>query len=236
MPEDPPNPVAIVTGAGSGIGREAARLLAEAGHLVALVGRRREKLSETAGLIGPDRCLVVAADLGEPGAVERVVSATLDKWGRVDVLVNNAAVAELSPIDRTTPEMLAGLFAVNTYAPALLIARLWTTFAAQRRGCVINISSMSSIDPFPGLSVYGASKSALESLTRSTANEGRAHGIRAFSIAPGAVEAPMLRAFWSPAEIPESRTLAPADVATVIVDCVLGKREGELGQTIVLPS
>jgi NAD(P)-dependent dehydrogenase (short-subunit alcohol dehydrogenase family) len=235
MTVDPP--VAIVTGAGSGIGEAVARQLAEAGYGLALVGRRREKLQAAADALGGStETLVLSEDLARPQAAVRIAEATLAKWGRVDVLVNNAGAAPLATIDDTTEDLLNEAFAINAYAPIRLVAWLWPVFRRQEGGCVVNVSSISVADPFPGFAVYAASKGAVEALTRSVVNEGRALGIRAFSVAPGAVETPMLRANFSARQIPPDRTLDPVDVARVVLDCIQGRREADLGRTISIPS
>jgi NAD(P)-dependent dehydrogenase (short-subunit alcohol dehydrogenase family) len=95
---------------------------------------------------------------------------------------------------------------------------------------------MATLDPFPGLSAYAASKSALESLTRSIQIEGRAHGIRAFTVAPGAVETEMLRQVVSKEDLSPQRAHDPMDVARVIGECVSGRRDVEMGKTICLPN
>jgi NAD(P)-dependent dehydrogenase (short-subunit alcohol dehydrogenase family) len=95
---------------------------------------------------------------------------------------------------------------------------------------------MSTVDPFPGLAIYAASKAALESLARSIKNEGHAYNIKAFNIAPGAVETLMLRSFIDESALPRDKTLSPEAVATVIADCVTGQRDAENGTTIILPS
>ena len=226
--------VAIVTGAGSGIGKAVALALGEEGFRLALVGRDADKLRSTAD--GAPEALLIATDLSEPDAALMVVDKTVDKWGRVDVLVNNAGVAPLVPIDETTDTLIDETFAINAFAPIRLVAGVWHVFRRQESGCVVNVSSMAVADPFPGFSVYAASKGAVDALTRSVINEGRVHGIRAFSVAPGAVETPLLRASFSAQAIPPTATLDPRDVARVVVDCIQGRREADLGQTILLPS
>ena len=234
-------PVAIVTGAGSGIGRAVCGLLANAGHRLALVGRREHKLQETmagiaqASAAAPEM-LILSADVASAQQAMSVIDMTIDQWGRVDALVHAAGIASVVPIDRTDEDLVYRTFAVNTFAAAYLTARLWPIFRKQRGGCIVNVSTMGTADPFPGFFVYAAAKAALESLTRSTAKEGADFGVRAFAVAPGAVETDMLRASFSERQIPRDRALDPLDVAHVICDCVLGRREGEAGTTIYLPS
>lgn len=230
-------PVAIVTGAGSGIGRAVAVQLSAIGYRVALVGRTQAKLQETVKLSATgSSCLIVVADLASPDSPTRIEEAVIQKCGRVDALVNNAALAPFAPLPECDWSELERTFAANTFGPACLIAALWETFVSQRGGRIVNVSSMSTIDPFPGLAVYAASKAALESLTRSIKIEGEPHNIKAFNIAPGAVETQMLRAIADENALPRERTLSPDAVAKVIVSCVTGRRDDENGTTIVLPS
>ncbi len=233
-------PVAIVTGAGSGIGREVALLLAEEGWAQTIAGRRVDRLRETheacARRGAADRVLVVAADLARPGAPREIVERTLDVWGRLDALVNNAAALVAAPLAATTPGLLAEVLAVNVHGPALLVAAAWPAFVRQGGGRVVNVSSMATVDPFPGLAVYAASKAALESLTRSIVREGRHSGVTAYTVVPGAVETEMLRRVVSTMELPLEAALEPRAVAGVIVECATGRRAGEGGPTIMVPS
>ena len=97
---------------------------------------------------------------------------------------------------------------------------------------MVNVSSMATQDPFPGFFAYAASKAALNLMARSCATEGREHGIRAFAVAPGAVETDMLRAAFGEDVIPREQTLDPDTVARVIVECVTGERDAQNGDTI----
>lgn len=228
------SPVAIITGAGSGIGRAAAHGLANLGWSVALVGRTRATLDQTAQHCA--EALVIEADLADHEAPGRVVDATIARFGRLDALVNNAGTGSLVPIDQTSPGLLESVFALNTFAPALLIARAWAHLAASGAGRIVQVSSMATVDPFPGFFVYAQSKAALESQARSCAIEGTSCGIRAFAVAPGAVETPLLRTIVSRDDLPEAACLRPESVARVIVQCATGQRDSESGSTILLPN
>ena len=233
-------PVSIVTGAGSGIGLATARRLAAAGHRLVLVGRTLGKLREAAAALREAHpnieIEVLEADLGDPTAARSVVPRAVARFGRIDHLVNAAGIAPLAPIETTDLGLLERTFAVNTFGPALLIAAAWPLMTRQRSGCVVNVSTIGTSDPFAGFFAYAASKSALDSLTRSVANEGRRHGIRAFAVNPGAVETPLLRLNFPEKTIPHSRTLSADAVAATIVDCLEGRRPEPSGTCIPMPS
>lgn len=233
-------PVALVTGAGSGIGLASARLLAKTGFDLVLVGRRRDPLDAAASVILADAplasILVHPADVGDPDAASSIIRAPIDRFRRLDALVNNAGLAPLLPIEQTTPETLRNVFFVNAIGPGALIAAAWPTFVAQRSGRVINISTLGTSDPFPGFFAYAAAKRAVNSFALSVAREGAEHNIRGFAIAPGAVETPMLRALFDESAIPRDKTLTPDDIARIVVDCAHGKRDSENGTTIFVPN
>lgn len=229
--------VTIVTGAGSGIGRALAVMLAGRGHALTLAGRTESKLAETAALCVPQGCLapiVAAGDLSVPAVAHAVVDRTVAERGRLDVLVNCAGTAPLAPIEATDPAVVADAFGSNAFAPAYLTARAWPHFRSRRQGCVINVSSLASTDPFPGFFAYAAAKSAMDSYVRSMHGEGARHGIRAFCVNPGAIETPLLRKNFPERVLPHERTLPPEAVAQVIIDCIEGRRDGDRGRDIVV--
>lgn len=238
-----PSPVAIVTGAGSGIGRATAVALGREGFDVVLVGRRAEALEATGALL-PGECahVCVPLDVADPHSAHVMVTSCLGRFGRLDVLVNNAGMAALMPIDRTSPETIERVFMTNAVGPACAIARAWTVFKRQhaegrvgRVGhCVVNVSTYGTSDPFPGFFAYASSKASLNLMARSCAKEGKAIGVRAFAVAPGAVETPMLRGLFSESALPPSKCLTPEDVAAEIVACVEGERDERNGETIYL--
>jgi len=231
-------PVTVVTGAGSGIGRAVAEQLAARGHRLVLVGRTESKLHDTLDAVRAHDAdaMIVVADLAESDQAARVIDETIERFGRLDNLINSAGVAALVPIERTTKAVLEETFHVNTFGPAFLIVKAWPIFRRQKSGCVVNVSTLGTSDPFPGFFAYAASKSALDSFTRSCAREGRSMGIRAFCVNPGAVETPLLRKIISESELPREKALRPEAVAEVIVDCIEGAREADHGVPIAVPS
>jgi NAD(P)-dependent dehydrogenase (short-subunit alcohol dehydrogenase family) len=234
MPSGTPN-VALITGAGSGIGRATALLLAERGWRLALVGRREELLRETAALLVEGaRSMVIAADAGVAEQIQRTVDAAAAHFGGLDALVNNAGLAPNAPIADTTPDMIDEVYRVNALGPAYAIAHAWPIFQRQLSGCVVNVSTIGTLDPFPGFFAYASAKAAVNVMAQSCANEGRAIGVRAFAIAPGAVETPMLRANFPESRIPPSACLSAQEVAAVIVGCIEGRYDDRVGQTITI--
>ena len=231
------NIVSIVTGAGSGIGRATALALAGRGHVLTLAGRTESKLAETARAcvaLGAPEPLVVPGDLADSGVAHDVIDRTIAAHGRVDNLVNCAGSAPRTQIEHTDEEVIEDAFLNNAFAPAFLIVRAWPHFKSQSAGCVVNVSSLASSDPFHGFFAYAAAKAAVDSFTRSMHGEGRRHGIRAFCVNPGSIETPMLRQNFPESVVPASMTLPPEAVADVIVDCIEGRREADRGKTIVV--
>ncbi|MCB9846235.1 MAG: SDR family oxidoreductase [Phycisphaeraceae bacterium] len=228
-------PVALITGSGSGIGEATARELSARGWRLVLCGRREGPLREVArGLGGPSA--IVRGDVGVESEAHAMVDGAVARFGRLDALVNNAGAAPMREIEATDGDVLRETFAVNALGPGYLIARAWPVFVRQRGGCVVNVSSMASIDPFAGFFAYASSKASVNLMAKSCAMEGGAHGVRAFAVAPGAVETPMLRSLFDERAIPGSRCLSPASVASVIVSCIIGERDSENGAVIPLPS
>jgi NAD(P)-dependent dehydrogenase (short-subunit alcohol dehydrogenase family) len=233
----PPRPVVIVTGAGSGIGRAAAILLAKAGFNVTLAARTRSSLEETAALFDPDaRSLVAPTDLTDARATRGLVPLTLAAFGRLDALANVAGHAPMCPVDELTPEVIQRCLDTNITYAINLVAAAWPTFKTQKSGVIVNVSSMASIDPFPGFSAYAPAKAAVNMFTRCIAREGKPMGIRAVGVAPGAVETPMLRGLFGTDKIPTEKTLSPQKVAAIIVGCITGTHTFTDGETIAMPS
>ena len=154
------SPVAIITGAGSGIGRAAAIDLSGSGYAVVLAGRRVSQLEETGERIsGP--WLSIGTDVAQPADVANLIDTTVGRYGRLDALINNAGLAPLLDIDETTPEVIERVYSVNAMGTANAIARAWPIFLRQKRGCIVNVSTMGTEDPFPGFFAYASSKASV---------------------------------------------------------------------------
>lgn len=184
--------VVLVTGAGSGIGRAVAREAAAAGASVVLCGRREDMLvrvcEELSG-VGAGQALAVSADIGKPAAVSRAVTTALRRFGGIDGLVNNAGLARFGPIDEVCLADLDSMIEVNLRGPVQLIRACLPTLR-DRGGSIVNVSSVGGALAMPGRSLYGATKAALNSLTRSLARE-LAPRVRVNAVLPGPVDTPM---------------------------------------------
>ena len=179
----------FLTGATSGIGREAARKFLEAGARVACVGRRSGELDELADAHGP-RCLRLVADLADASAIDGLAREAIERFGRVDVLVNGAGVGFRADVLQTTQAEWAQTFAVNVTAAFLLCQAFLPHFLANGAGTIVNVASVGGLIGIPNRAAYCASKAALISLTRSLTVEFAERGIRANCVAPGTTDTP----------------------------------------------
>jgi NAD(P)-dependent dehydrogenase (short-subunit alcohol dehydrogenase family) len=180
--------VAIVTGAGSGIGRAVAVALVHEGFAVSLVGRRLEALAETAALTGRDgkSVSVLAADVSDPVAVREVFDRTVEKRGRVDLVFNNAGVGGPPvPLDQLTDEQWRKVVDVNLSGVFWCVREAFRVMKSQtpQGGRIINNGSISATTPRPNSAPYTATKHAISGLTKSAALDGRA-----FNIACGQID------------------------------------------------
>ena len=174
--------IAMVTGAGSGIGRATALALLAAGYKVVLAGRRAEALNETKALAGAlaEHALPVSTDATDPAAVVALFDATRSAFGRLDLLFNNAGTsAPAIPMDELTVEQWKAVVDVNLTAVFLCTQQAFKLMKTQnpRGGRIINNGSISAVAPRPFSAPYTASKHAITGLTKATSLDGRAHDI-----------------------------------------------------------
>jgi NAD(P)-dependent dehydrogenase (short-subunit alcohol dehydrogenase family) len=221
-------PVAIVTGGGTGIGAATARLLAAGGWDVALVGRRQELLEQVAEDVraAGGTALVIAADLAEAAVPALIVAAVADTFGRLDAVVNNAAVIRVMPLADWQLADLDQHLMVNIRAPFLLVQAALPLLRASDRAAVVNISSSSGSMVRAGQSVYGMTKAALEYLTKAFAAELAPDRIRVNSIAPGPVDTPIHETWaedldeayrWLAGQVPLGRIATAEELAGWVV-------------------
>jgi NAD(P)-dependent dehydrogenase (short-subunit alcohol dehydrogenase family) len=227
-------PVCLITGGSSGIGLATAELFAQRGFRVAICGRRADVLEQArarvASLTGdPAQVFAQVADLTQADQACQLAEAVLHHWGRIDVLVNNAAAAPLAPFDQISADDFEQTLNLNLRSLFYLTQRVWKQMKHQNSTAsqaepllfapvIVNISSLSAVDPFPGFSIYGASKAWLDLLTQALGGEGQELGIRIYSIRPGAVETPLLRGLFP--DFPADQCAPPQQVAQLIWDCV----------------
>lgn len=210
--------VCVLTGGSSGVGLATAIKMAEFGSKVAICGRDEDRLQRAVeklvDVTERDNIYVVQADMSEPADVKRFISESIKRFSRIDLLVNNAAMAPLAPIDEMTDETIDACIDLNIRGVYYATRAAWIQMKKQGDGIVVNISSQAAVDPFPGFSVYGSSKAWIELFTIALAGEGREHGIRSYCVRPGAIETPMLRGLF--ADFPAEQCVSPDDIAEMI--------------------
>ncbi len=192
------NRVAIITGAGRGVGRATAQLFAREGAQVVLFSRTLSHLDEAAASIGgaDERPLAIAGDVSREEDVQALFHEGRERYGRVDILVNCAGLVAVRPFAEMDTATWDRVLGVNLRGTFLCCREAFRVMMEQKQGVIINISSLSGVkgvEKFPGLSAYNVSKSGVASLTEILAVEGKPHNIRVCAVSPGAVDTEMLR-------------------------------------------
>ena len=208
--------VAVVTGASSGIGEACAVTLAQKSARVVLAARRADRLEALVNRIESigTQALAVATDVTDEAAVDNLFARAAERFGTVDLLINNAGIADSTPVDEMPLELWNRVIQTNLTSAFLCSRAAFRAMKGKGRGRIINIGSISARVPRQNSPAYAASKWGLDGLTRSLAIDGREHniavsifhpGIVATEIAPGAVK------------LPEDMSADPMDIAAVIV-------------------
>jgi NAD(P)-dependent dehydrogenase (short-subunit alcohol dehydrogenase family) len=205
--------VAIVTGAGRGIGRAVALAFCREGAAVALAARTASELEAVATQIRgrAGRALAVPTDVTQEASIAALVEKALAEFGRVDILVTSAGAATFAPLLDTKPQDWDRMMAVNVRGVFLACRAVLPPMMKQRSGTIINIVSVAAKRAIPGGAAYAASKHAVLGLTQVLAEEMRPHGVRVGALSPGAVDTALWDAVPSPPD--RSRMLRPEDVA-----------------------
>ncbi len=196
--------VALITGAGTGVGRACMKLFAAEGAKVVGVSRTQANLDETLSQVkaikGEGK--VIAADLAKPEGAERVVAETLSAYGRIDILVNSAGVGyswlekspgSMGPVEDTTPDKWHEVMAINLDSTFYMCRLVVPQMKKQGGGSIVNVTSISGLQGLPVAHTYTAAKGAAINLTRSLAVSYCGDGIRANCIAPGFIKTPMVQ-------------------------------------------
>jgi NAD(P)-dependent dehydrogenase (short-subunit alcohol dehydrogenase family) len=222
--------VAIVTGASSGIGRATAEMFVERGAMVSIFARSAGKLKSLARK-HDGRMLAVPGDVSDPESVERLFADTESRFGRCDILINNAGTWVNKRIERMTERDWDRVFAVNVRGAFLATRRAVKNMIARRSGVIVNVSSISGVigpEKFPGFSAYCASKAALIEFSESLAVELKEHGIRVNSVSPGSVDTAM----WAAVSGGAPAAMTGAEVAEVILFLASDRSRPINGQNI----
>ena len=193
VPQPSPSRVALVTGAGRGIGRAVARRLSAEGLRVALTSRNPDELDETAAACAGET-LVVPADITGQGAVDDVFSRVEQEWETVDVLVANAGAGVSAPLARTTDEQWQQMLDLNLTAPFRCVRRAVPPMVAAGHGRIVVIASVAAKVGEPYIAAYTASKHGVLGLVRSAAAELATTGVTVNAVCPGYVDTPMTEA------------------------------------------
>ncbi len=231
--------VAVVSGGGSGLGREIAQELARRGYDLALLGRRQEPLEETLELAGqPERGLILPCDVRDAVALERCAEEVRTRWGAADLLVPAAGVTSIAAVEETSPDDFAAIVDTNLTGVFLLIRALLPAMKARGRGWIVPLLSVAARRGFPGWAAYCASKWGLAGLVAVLREELQGTGVRISALYPGATDTPIwdrLPGEWNRAAMVSPREVAralgyilDADPSTLVEEVHLGPAGGAL--------
>jgi NAD(P)-dependent dehydrogenase (short-subunit alcohol dehydrogenase family) len=215
-----PERAALVTGASSGIGLAIARMLGEEGYGLTLAARRPEKLAEAAAGLRDEGCAIeeVAANMTDEADIQRVVAAHRERWGRLDVLVNNAGVGVGSVVAEVVTKRVDMQLDVNLRAIILFYREcadlLRAAGAEHRNALVVNMSSISGKSGQPWLSVYSATKAGVVGWTQAMNKELNADGIKSVALCPGFVDTAMTE--FVREHVPQEQMIRPEDISEAV--------------------
>jgi len=227
--------VAVITGAAQGIGRQIAERLAGEGYALALADLREPTDTLAAVYRHGVEAMAVTGDVADEAAVTALDEAVADRYGRVDVLVNNAGISLLEPAETTTAQQWRRVLAVNLTGPFLTCQAFGGRMLAAGGGAIVNIASIAGLRAVSDRAAYNASKHGLVGLTRTLAAEWGGRGVRVNAVCPGWVKTEMDAADQASGgytdddivgQVPMGRFAAPADIATAVAFLADPERSG----------
>ncbi len=231
--------VALVTGAGSGLGEATAHAFARAGYVVACLDINEQAAARVAGEIGQDNgpALPIACNVGDASSVFAAVEAIVEQWGRLDVAVNSAGIDYTLSVEELTVEQWDAVIATNLRGPFLVAKAAFPTMRRQQGGHIINVASTAAIRAWGNASPYHASKFGLVGFGRGLGVEGRPFGIRVTTVIPGGMQTHFFDRFVEQGiPMPDERNLQdPANVAETILFAVRMPAGSALQEVIVTP-
>ena len=229
---DATNKIALVTGAGTGVGRAASLALMNSGFTVVLAGRRMEMLEETKKLgdnVGKSLC--VSADMTSPASIAALFDKVKETYGRLDVLFNNAGMTvKRASIEDVDIDEWKRVVDTNLTGPLLCTREAFRIMKAQGGGRIINISSVAGYLPIPENGAYGTSKFALNGFSQILNEEGKHHGVRVTIVDVGATMTDMSRDRFDPADM-----LRPEDIAESVLDAARRPLHVRIDEVRILP-
>ncbi len=225
-------PVAIVTGASRGIGAAIATRLDAMGYRVALVARSIGPLEELAASLSNAQAF--PGDVTSEADVQRVVQSVLATWGRIDVLINNAGIAIVRSVQKSTVADFEAIMNTNVLSAFLMTRAVLPTMTSQSKGHILNMASIAAKRTFPEWSLYCASKFALVGFSQALAQEVRPLGIQVTDLYPGATDSPL----WNDLNIPALREvmLQPEDVAEMVAYTLSQSKKARIAEITLEPA
>ncbi|UAM97320.1 glucose 1-dehydrogenase [Polaribacter litorisediminis] len=193
------NKVAIITGSSKGIGKAIAKGLAQNGAQVVISSRSQEACDEVVKEFKAEglKAISIACHIGKEEQRKNLISKTIEAFGRIDILVNNAAINPVySPIEEVDPAIFDKIMEVNVKAPWSLSNLVLPHFKTNKKGSIINIASVEALTPGFGLGIYSTSKAAILMLTKNQAKEWGQYGVKANAICPGLIKTKFSAALW----------------------------------------
>lgn len=238
------NKVVVITGASSGLGEAATKHLAQLGATVVLGARRTDRIEKLANEIvgNGGKALAIATDVTKRDQVKNLVDSAVEKFGRVDVLLNNAGIMPLSPMGRLNVDEWDQMIDVNIKGVLNGIAAVLPYMKEQKSGQIINTSSVAGHKTFPGSAVYSATKFAVRALSEGLRSEVKPYNIRTTIVSPGAVKTELLEHI-SETDVQQANKdyvgavgLGPESFARVVAFAISQPEEMDVNEIIFRPT